>query len=166
VIRLTTQGDVAANVLEWIERDRKLAFVDRLGWPLRHKDGRERDQFDSPSTLILLAGDPLVFSLRILSEQHSMVRSLWAEVSGHIEPGSHEMSRWVSHGSHPLSATREHVRGMMALFRGLEWFDMFSIATDRVERAHGVMGMKPTEKFSVAPDVNFCKWNLREQLTG
>jgi N-acyl-L-homoserine lactone synthetase len=33
-------------------------FIERLGWPLPVKDGRERDQFDHPNTLYAVALEP------------------------------------------------------------------------------------------------------------
>lgn len=155
-----TQTMAPAEVLEAVERRRKAVFIDELGWDLLAMDGRERDQFDGPGALLLVSGG--VFAMRVLPERRSMVRELWPEVAGQIVPGSFELSRWVSLSEAPrLRETRAAVQAMIAEFQRRGWWDMFSIATDRVAAAHGVMGMRPQQQTRVGDDINLCQWSLK-----
>jgi len=155
------QSDIPAEVLDTIWRRRKAVFIDQMHWPLTHIDGREIDEWDGPDTLMILAGEPLAFSMRIIPEQHCMVRKLWPDGARYIRPGSHELSRWVSHGTHSLQASRAAMASAIAEMRRREWWDIFCVSTDRVARLQVRIGFNPTEQGKFGPDVNLCKWNLR-----
>ncbi len=167
MIRVWTQRLAPPDLQERFERRRKEVFIDEMGWDLTHVDGRERDQFDRPGAQLLVAGLPPVFAMRIIHEQRCMVRELWPEAAQHITPGSWEMSRWVSmRQGVPLRETRECVRQMIEAFRERHWWDMFSVATDKIVRAHRVMGMEPKRVIRIGPDINLCKWNIRTVNNG
>lgn len=159
-IAIDARRDVDDAILARIERDRKVTFIDRMGWDLKAVDGRERDQFDTPDSLVLRAGDPLIFSMRINPAERSMVRELWPDFTVNLDAGSFELSRWISHGKGSLKDTRGAVAAMIAEFRARQWLDLFSVATDRIVAAHKVFGMNPTEEFRIGDDVNLCKWRL------
>ena len=158
------QKDIPAELLERIERRRKEVFIDRMGWPLTHINGRETDQFDGSETLMILVGDPLVFSMRIIPEPDCMVRELWPHAARHITPGSYELSRWVSHSRHSLEDARAAMASAIAEMRRLEWWDVFAVSTDRVAKAQGSLWFDPDEQYPIGSDINLCKWSLRGHL--
>jgi len=167
VIRVMSFGAVPPELQEQFERRRKEVFIDGMGWGLRHDGGRERDQFDGPGAQLLVAGEPPAFAMRIIHERLCMVRVLWPMAAHHLVPGSREMSRWVAmRRGVRLEETRALVREMISEFRGRGWLDMFSVATDKVARAHRVMGMEPQQVVRMGPDINLCKWDLREGAAG
>ena len=69
IVDADNRASFAADLAEMFEQ-RKSVFVDQLGWGLRTQAGEERDDFDLPGTLYLLAKravhGPLLASARLL----------------------------------------------------------------------------------------------------
>ena len=154
------QKDIRPDVLEVVYRRRKAVFIDQMHWPLTHIDGREIDEWDGPDTLMILAGEPLAFSMRIIPEQHCMVRKLWPDAAHLITHGSYELSRWVSHGMHSFQASRAAMADAIAEMRRRGWLHIFCVSTDRVARLQVRLGFEPDRQYRIGPDVNLCKWDL------
>ena len=49
----------------------------------------------------------------------------------------------------------------IAEMRRLEWWDVFTVSTDRVAKAQGSLWFDPDEQYQIGPDINLCKWSLR-----
>lgn len=158
---MTPRKDCDPDLLEQIERDRKTYFIDKLGWDLQHTDDRETDEFDTPDSLVLTAGNPLLYSLRILPEAECMTRKLWPQAAHLIPHGGWEMSRWVKHRESTLKEMRTNTLLMVDFYRSRGMTDMFSISTDEVVKGFRLFGIVPDVHVGVDNDVNFCHWNLR-----
>lgn len=160
MISVVLQDSLNSQLTQEIHKRRYQVFVQELGWPLRHHDEQEIDEFDGIGGSILLAGDPLSFTMRLLPKSICMVAKLWPEFIDLCPDNGVELSRWVSHRKTPLRETRSLIAELIEEVRSWDTPSVFSVATTAIARSHSIFGMNPTRQYQMGEDMFLCVWEF------